>query len=169
MGGVEVRRLGGVHAGAASHGDVPVEAAVDGESYRLFEGDVGRLDVGLVEEDSVDALVSQGVEGGGNGLAVGEVWISDDHHAPRAEAARLEADLAGDARPELDAGGVYREGGLESSLSHRLTSRADVGWVGRYPAAAATDSREPFAARAMEAYSSRTLLLLSTVGLEVSR
>ena len=106
MSGVEVRGLGRVHAGAAAHGNIPVEAAVDGESYRLFEGEIGRLDVDLVEEDRVNALVSQGLEGGGYGLTVGEVGVGDDHHAPRAEAARFEADLAGDARPELDAGGV---------------------------------------------------------------
>ena len=104
--GVEVGGLCGVDAGAASDGDVAVEAAVGGEGGGVLEGDVGGLDADAVEQHGVDVFGCEGVEDCADGLSACEAGVGEDHDSAGAEASHLVADLAGDAGAELDAGRV---------------------------------------------------------------
>ena len=118
VGFVEIGGLGRVHTRAPAHRHVRVEPSLGREGYGLLEGHVRRLHMDPVEQDGVDSLRPQRLEGDRNRLGLREARVRDDHHAPGPQPAHLEPDLAGDARAVLDAGGVEGEGGFQPVRTH---------------------------------------------------
>ena len=92
--------------------------ALSGELDGGLERLVGRLDLDLVEQYGVDALGSERVEHNGDRLKLRQTAVGDIGDALGSESGDLVPDLTGDARSELDGGGVYGEGCFELVVGH---------------------------------------------------
>jgi hypothetical protein len=120
--GVQVGRFGRVHARAAAHGHVAIEAAIAGEADGLLERGICWLDAHLVEQLRVQAGGAQRRERHRDRFELCQARIGDDHHPRGAQRAHVLADLTRCAGSELDAGGIHRKDGLIGHAAH-LVSR----------------------------------------------
>ena len=120
IGGIEIGRLGCVHAGAASDRDITVKLPILRKPDGLLERDVRGLDANPVEEDGVNACMAQRLKRYRHRLTLRQVGIGYNHHAAGTQFFHIVPHLAGHAGAVLDAGRIHGESGLESHDSPSL-------------------------------------------------
>ena len=129
VGGVQVGRLRGVHAGAPAHRREPVAAALPGGADRLLKRSVAGLYPGLGIADRVDAGATQRLARHRHRFRLRHYRIGHQERAPHAEGAHLETQLAGGAGTELDARPFHVEDRLSGHnlAAHDAPFRRRVG------------------------------------------
>jgi hypothetical protein len=111
-GGVEVCRLGSVHAGTASHTYKSIEPALLRKADCIPERPIGRFNPHIAEQHRIDSFPFQGFDSDCDRLFPGYIFVCHNHHSFRTQLLHVVPYFTGSAKAILDAGGAHCKNGF---------------------------------------------------------